>query len=259
MWEGPDDRTASAAASASAARSSPCADEAGEGPFKDPESCLECHDDLLDEKVIHKAIKDGCLDCHSNLDAAKRPHKNNGTFKYGLDAAEPALCLSCHGKLLGNKKTVHNMDKGCTGCHEAHSGKHGKLLKSPVPELCASCHKKNTYSGKGTHSPGRGGKCGSCHAAHASDNAGLLIKPPAETCLECHDEIKEEPHVLAGFARKGHPVGDEKRAQPVEDPLRPGKPFSCASCHEPHKSDFRKLLRLDPKQGMGICQACHQK
>jgi predicted CXXCH cytochrome family protein len=229
-------------------------------PFKDPESCLECHDDMLEEKVIHKAVKDGCLDCHSNLDAAKRPHKNNGPFPHGLDAAEPALCLGCHGKLLAKKTSTHKAigDKGCTACHEAHSGKHGKLLKQPVPLLCQSCHEKKDFAGKVMHHPAKVGKCGECHDPHASNNISLLSKPPAQTCLECHEEIKDAPHMIAGFSRKGHPIGDEKHAKPVEDPLRPGKPFYCVSCHEPHRSEFAKLQRQDPKLGMQACQKCHQ-
>ncbi len=230
-------------------------------PFKDPESCLECHDDLLEEKVIHKAVKDGCLDCHSNLDAAKRPHKNNGAFPHGLDAAQPALCLGCHGKLMADKKNAHKAigDKGCTACHEAHSGKHGKLLKEALPQLCQSCHDKKNFTGKVLHSPAKGGKCLSCHNPHGSNNTGLLKKAPAETCLDCHDEVKEAPHMIAGFSRKGHPIGDEKPGKPAEDPLRPGKPFYCASCHNPHSSDFPKLLRQDPQLGMMACQKCHEK
>lgn len=221
--------------------------------------CMECHDDIFEEPVIHAALEKGCTSCHGNLDASKRPHKVTGRVAKGLTSAESELCLTCHEKpKFKNKSTHAALDKGCSGCHDPHSSKHKKLLKSPTPDLCYTCHDKKGYSGKGVHDAVKSGNCRSCHDSHASENAGLLKKPPAEVCLECHDDIKEAPHLVAGFSRNGHPLGDEKRAKPVEDPLRPGKPFYCGSCHQPHKSDFPKLQRLDPKQSMGICQKCHQ-
>ncbi len=227
-------------------------------PFKDPDTCLECHDDLLEEKVIHKAIQDSCLDCHSNLDASKRPHKNTGEFPHGLDAAQPKLCLGCHTKLIGKKPVVHKaIDKGCTECHDPHSGKNKRMLKSVGVALCASCHKKEEFDGKVVHKPVAEGKCEACHQPHASDNPALLNKKATETCLECHKKIAEGPHVMSGFSRKGHPLGNE--AQTAPDPLRPGKTFYCAGCHEPHRGEFSKLVRIDPKLGMGVCQKCHEK
>ncbi len=229
-------------------------------PIKDPEFCLGCHDDLTDEKVVHQAIKNGCLDCHTNLDASVRPHKNSGTLPHGLDAKQPALCLTCHAKLVANKKVKHPaIDMGCTGCHEQHSGKNPKMLKALPPDLCFKCHDKDDFNGKFVHGPVKAGQCITCHEPHASDNENLLKKPRAQMCLECHDDIKEAPHMIAGFSRKGHPIGDEKRPQPTADPLRKGKLFYCASCHEPHRSDFDKMRRFDPKLGMGVCQKCHDK
>ena len=229
-------------------------------PIKDPEFCLTCHDDLTDEKVVHPAIRNGCLDCHTNLDASVRPHKNSGKLPHGLDAKQPDLCLSCHGKLVANKKLRHPaIDMGCTGCHDQHSGKNPRMLKALPPDLCFKCHDKDDFNGKFVHGPVKAGQCVTCHEPHASDNANLLKKPGAQMCLECHDDIKDAPHMLAGFSRKGHPIGDEKRPQPTADPLRKGKLFYCASCHEPHRSDFDKMRRFDPNLGMGVCQKCHDK
>ncbi len=159
---------------------------------------------------------------------------------------------------LQKKNTHAALGMGCTGCHEPHSSKNKKLLKTTTPELCHTCHDKTAFVGKSTHVPATSGMCVTCHDPHASDQVALLTKAPVEICLECHEGIKEAPHVVAGFSRSGHPLGNEKRSKSVEDPLRPGKPFYCGSCHAPHKSDFTKLLRLDPKLPEGYCQKCHQ-
>ena len=39
-------------------------------------------------------------------------------------------------------------------------------------------------------------------------------------------------------------------------PLRPGKPFYCVSCHEPHRSEQPRLNRVG--QGMNSCSKCHK-
>jgi predicted CXXCH cytochrome family protein len=229
-----------------------------ETEIKDPEFCLECHSDLTKVKVVHKAITDACMDCHTNMDGTKTPHQYTGKFRFGLGSEEPKLCLSCHAKVVAKKINTHKaIERGCTVCHDPHSSRHKKLLKATVSTLCQSCHDKKNFAGTVNHAPVKEGKCNSCHNTHASDNPFLLHKPPAESCLECHKEIKDQPHVVSGFTRKSHPLGNEAEQSP--DPLRPGKTFYCGSCHEPHKSDFPKLVRLDPKMGTMACQKCHEK
>jgi predicted CXXCH cytochrome family protein len=81
-----------------------------------------------------------------------------------------------------------------------------------------------------------------------------LKAEPATLCLDCHPDIKKGPHVIAGFTRSGHPLGNDKKE--AQDPLRPGKKFYCASCHEPHRSELPKLNRFG--KGMVACQQCHK-
>lgn len=228
-------------------------------PFKDPESCLACHQELIDEKVIHQAVKDACLDCHSEMDPTSRPHKYKNNAKLGLGAEGTELCENCHGKIVGKKKNKHKaMEKnGCTACHLPHASKYDKLLKAPVPSLCKRCHEKTNFDGQVVHKPVQEAKCADCHDPHASDNASLLAKTVSASCVECHKEIKEGSHVVSGFSRKGHPLGID--GAPVPDTQRPGKFFNCVSCHEPHAGPFAKLVRIDPKQGMAACQKCHDK
>lgn len=172
-------------------------------------------------------------------------------------------CLDCHAP-LAQKKVVHAaVHMGCASCHaelDASSVPHRSRGKSPHglsaegPALCTTCHDKQLFEGKVVHGPVAAGMCLGCHAAHASEHLGLLTKAPATLCLDCHPEVQKGPHVIAGFTRSGHPLGNDPKQ--VQDPLRPGKVFYCAGCHEPHRSELPKLNRLD--KGMASCQNCHK-
>jgi len=178
--------------------------------------------------------------------------------------AQDKPCLECHAE-LAQKKVVHAaVHMGCTICHaeldtrnvpHKSKGKSAKGLSAEGPALCANCHDKTLFEGKVVHGPVAAGMCLGCHDPHASDNIGLLKKDPATLCLDCHSDIRKGPHVIAGFTRTGHPLGNEKRE--VQDPLRPGKKFYCAGCHEPHRSELPKLRRFP--LGMVSCQKCHNK
>lgn len=179
--------------------------------------------------------------------------------------AQEVDCTKCHADVT-EKKFVHAaLEKGCKTCHaqlDASSKRHksmGKFehgLKAEAPALCTGCHEEKLFDGKVVHGPVASGKCLECHDPHASDNVGLLTKEPAALCLDCHADIKKKPHVIVGFSGGGHPLGDVKKDKEVQDPLRPGKPFYCAACHEPHRSELPNLGRF-PK-GMGTCQKCHK-
>jgi predicted CXXCH cytochrome family protein len=178
--------------------------------------------------------------------------------------AQNKPCLECHAALT-QKKVVHPaVQMGCESCHaeidastlpHKSKGKSTKGLLAEAPALCANCHDKQLFEGKVVHGPVAAGMCLGCHNPHASDYLGLLKKEPATLCLDCHPDIKKGPHVIAGFTRSGHPLGNE--AKEVQDPLRPGKKFYCAGCHEPHRSELPKLSRYG--KGMASCQKCHNK
>lgn len=184
---------------------------------------------------------------------------------YALTApAQDGACLGCHAALT-QKPVVHAATRmGCAICHaeiDASATPHksrsktAKGLATETPALCLKCHEAKLFQGKLTHAPVATGMCLGCHNPHSSDHQGLLKKEPAALCLECHPEVRKGPHVIAGFSRSGHPLGNEKKD--VADPLRPGKKFYCASCHEPHRSNQIKLNRFG--KGMVSCQKCHKK
>lgn len=170
-------------------------------------------------------------------------------------------CLECHAELMQKPVAHAAAQRRCTRCHEdakagvAHDGKGNTPLRrlEDSPDQCLRCHEAEEFTGKFTHAPVAEGKCLGCHDPHASDNPGLLKMAPAALCLDCHPNVKKGPHVVAGFSQRGHPLGNGDTQ--AEDPLRPGNPFYCASCHEPHRAEFRSMLRWDPAQMS--CQKCH--
>jgi predicted CXXCH cytochrome family protein len=184
---------------------------------------------------------------------------------YALPAgAQDNPCLACHAALAGKKEVHAAVRMGCQTCHSEidtsavphkSTGKIAKGLSAEAPALCANCHDKKLFEGKVTHGPVAAGMCVGCHDPHASDYIGLLKKAPAALCLDCHPEVKQGPHVIAGFSRSGHPLGEPFKGKEAEDPLRPGKKFYCASCHEPHRSELPKLSRFG--KGMASCGKCH--
>lgn len=180
-------------------------------------------------------------------------------------AAQTTDCLPCHAKVL-ERKFVHGaMQKGCDACHaeldtsvtpHKPRGKSATGQKAERPEACTgSCHDAKAFEGPFVHAPVAEGKCGTCHDPHASDFVGLARTRPAELCLDCHPDVRKRPHMIVGFSASGHPIGDAKKE--AADPLRAGKPFYCAACHEPHRSDRGMLKRFEGK-GTATCRRCHK-
>jgi predicted CXXCH cytochrome family protein len=77
----------------------------------------------------------------------------------------------------------------------------------------------------------------------------MLKKPINTLCLSCHQEVAD----LKG----GHPV-DRHPVWGPTDPRRPGREFSCTSCHYPHGSTVQYLL-IETTMGARLCGVCHKK
>ena len=177
---------------------------------------------------------------------------------------QEADCLNCHRQLI-EKRYVHPAARtACATCHadlDAGSvphkvrGKLAKGLQAEAPELCFGCHEKSLFEGRFTHAPAAAGLCMTCHDAHASDHFALGRKAGAVLCLDCHSDVASRPHVLAGFSRRGHALGDDPGKAGAKDPLRPDRPFYCGSCHEPHRANLAQLSRFDSSSF--FCQKCH--
>ena len=184
-----------------------------------------------------------------------------------LAGAQTPDCIACHERLV-EVPVLHAATRGgCDSCHarldvsavpHVSRGKAAKGLADEPPELCHTCHEAKALGGLFAHAPVRGGMCMTCHDPHGSANRALTRKPIAALCLDCHSSVTQRPHVIAGLAHKGHPVGVERENRFVADPARPGIAFGCTSCHDPHQSSYQRLNRFDADSPSGFCQRCHR-
>lgn len=228
------------------------------------ETCLDCHSDLGIKPIRHRALDLGCDSCHSGIDAATIPHRVTGGGARGLSADGAELCFGCHDSSPFSKKHDHGPAGAglCIVCHNVHSSQNKKLLSLAVPALCFTCHDRKGFDRKYGHGPAEAGLCLTCHDPHASnEKEALLVKKPVDVCLYCHTRFTREVHIVSGWGG-GHPVGltrAGKKWKRLKDPLRPGKRFSCASCHDPHSSGSGFMVRFAAKSSFDTCSHCHVK
>lgn len=221
----------------------------GGGPrglsLSEPALCHRCHDkSKFQGKVVHAALGMGCTKCHN-------PHSSkNGKL---LREALPGLCFNCHDKAKFEKKFPHAPVAGgsCLDCHSVHASDLDRLLLKPVPELCYNCHDNSEFNRPVKHTPAESGLCAVCHDMHSADQRMLLKLPASDGCLQCHPKIDRQPHAARGSTQAGHPIRDRRTPKAKTGEL------SCATCHNPHSSDFRTLFRYKAEKAFDLCRNCH--
>jgi predicted CXXCH cytochrome family protein len=209
--------------------------------------CLNCHSKFnKHSKNDHAALGIGCSACHGTVQDKKHPQQK-GSIK--LIREVPDLCYGCHKRSKFQNTDIHSpVEAGkCTGCHNPHTSAFSGLLLSDPPELCYGCHDKVNFTKKYLHPVIIGRRC-DCHNPHASNFPSLLSTTVNEGCLGCHKNKGSGNHVVSLSRGKVHPI----------EGIGPGtrntkKMISCATCHNPHSSDFRKLF---PKAR--VCRICHK-
>jgi len=202
-----------------------------------------------------------CAMCHK-MDPGEfdRMAVNPSTFaartaENAQSADKASTCYSCHKQITASPY-VHGPAAvwSCLSCHDENSEVRYAVPK-PDTEMCFKCHtdKKEEWAKKKyIHGPVTIGKCAVCHSPHSSNNPFNLFKPTWQLCTNCHFEKGSGKHVLGdSFSTKGHPTHNKK------DPLRAGKELSCASCHNPHASNYPNLWALEAQGIFDLCRKCH--
>ncbi len=114
----------------------------------------------------------------------------------------------------------------------------GKTCLAAPKKSCSStgCHVPQEGIRKIKHPLYLEERCMSCHLTPDDDRAEKVRKEPDSVCLSCHTKIEwnTETNQLA------HPPG----------------PKNCSTCHEPHASSIRSLLRSDKL--LEDCAKCHK-
>ena len=233
--------------------------------------CLECHEDLLEGKVVHDPVGEGdCEMCHEG-DAEEH--------EFTLPEPIGEACSMCH-EIGSASGAVHGPVKvgKCTACHNPHASDHEKLLLAEGEKLCWRCHgrtqkrvgrqgvveniRKVIAEASTPHEALEMG-CGECHPPHDSEEQGLFAMPfpegpyakgfdgSYELCMACHDEslITEAQSTETGF-RDG-----EKNLHTVH--VVREKSRSCAICHSPHGGGDH-LLRKQVRFGQWLLPIGYQ-
>lgn len=194
-------------------------------------TCIDCHDNLMNKKVVHPVAEESCDYCHE-LTGDKHPTRNKKDFS--MTDKLPDLCFMCH-EIPDGKHTHVPFEEGeCTMCHSPHSTDNEKLLVSaPTSNLCFECHFNVFPDDDFLHRPVAEGNCQGCHDPHRSDQKHLLKLQLPYLCFKCHEE-----------------TGSELKASHVHPPFED----DCQNCHGNHNSKERKLL---VSKTPDLCFDCH--
>ena len=229
-------------------------------------ACVECHDETEEYPVLsifktrHGVKADArtplasghaCQSCHGPSaehvkDELALPAVSFSD-KYPT-APQNEACMGCHrgGLRMNWTGSPHeSQNLACASCHTIHTQDDPVLVSNLNPtewhqqgaqaEVCFGCHKNQRAQAQRFSShPIREGqvRCSDCHNTHGSPGSSNLIKPTInEVCYTCHAE-KRGPFLW-------------EHAPARED---------CTTCHTPHGSNHRPLLKT---RMTSLCQQCH--
>lgn len=216
-------------------------------------------------------IKKGCNACHTGS-RAKGPSM--------LIERPEELCFRCHGPKGGPDE-------------RAKSNIFSLLIKRsnhPVIET-SKYHLSNEELPERDPSMPRHVSCLDCHNAHltrpGNRHAGIRgtalsgmrkarAEKESEVCYNCHSDsanlFYESSNIRLAFDPANasyHPVerAAKGRSQSLFRDISQGSFITCASCHEPHGSDYPPLLRVNYNMTDGaestyayeLCYACHNR
>jgi predicted CXXCH cytochrome family protein len=218
--------------------------------------CTRCHEPMPEGASNHPALREGCVTCHN----PHRPHGVTGSeqtcgrchslrdegFKSahgGLPMDDVRQCVFCHEPhrseyphLLRGTTHYPLRNGGCGACHTTEGGRVG--LKYEGSKNCVRCHGQITGTSTivetdKVHRPVYQIDCTACHNPHLGVRDSFLLEDPVTLCSWCHGILLRGVENLHGvFRDKG----------------------TCYTCHLPHISDFRPLLKRPQGE---LCTRCH--
>ena len=228
------------------------------GNQDEQKGCIECHADLIDNKVVHPITEAGCEFCHTST-GEKHPGKNPG-FKF--ENTYPGMCTMCHDD-KNTMESVHSpVEEGdCSVCHSPHSSPYPSLILEDFSEnACLDCHYVDIENAKSVHGPVKDGDCKICHDAHQSEYNYQLKMESKELCLSCHDkEIEGEQGKINDIS------SSLVKGNVLHDPI---KTADCMSCHLPHTGDYPYQLVANypirqyadaTVENFELCFLCHNE
>jgi predicted CXXCH cytochrome family protein len=255
---------------------------------QEPE-CMQCHQGLLDQEVVHPVAEDGCDNCHISNG---NPHPDQDSTGFTLMDRLPDLCFYCHEEPA--EQTHEHLpvkEKNCLACHDVHGSPEYGLLKVPEQELCLSCHDGTGADGganikmlitgnRVVHSAISGGGCITCHLPHGSELRALLVATyPKETypearqenfelCFLCHDSDLLVAEATDGATSFRNGTQNLHRLH-----IHGTKGRNCRLCHNLHGSgqkylieervpygEWVMLMNFEPVEKGGSClPGCHAK
>lgn len=241
-------------------------------------TCLECHNNIMEYKQKHSPADESCEKCHTSNGQA---HPKEGVKGFTFTKEMPLLCFSCHEMKV--KKTLHQPSKDgqCLDCHSPHSSNNKSLLiQKKVSGLCNRCHDLGIKEEDVVHNPVSGGRCNKCHDPHQSDFNSFLSQEMPGLCFKCHETVDEEMKLKTIHTpakencSKCHNPHSAKESYLLPDSIpnlcftchtdinikknihKPAKDGKCKSCHAMHGSNYKKLVVQ--KKVVDLCKDCHQ-
>lgn len=206
-------------------------------------SCLSCHAGHPNgnESALIKPVSELCVKCHPGV-MEDQPGKQAAYTHMPVAQGMCTLCHAPHGGANGNM-VVKDVSNACRQCHDPADAAFTQAHQSYslVKANCVSCHDPHSHDKAQhlvlpvQHKPYQTGNCAICHTKAEAGAALGLVKPVKELCAGCHPA-----ETLMPKGNNAHP---------------PVKAGLCLSCHNPHLSMEKGLLKDKPRN---LCVTCHR-
>jgi DmsE family decaheme c-type cytochrome len=193
---------------------------------------LSAHAQATGQIARETVVGEKCERCHSEIVASFALDLHGKSAKFLDDPSLEAKCEKCHGdgkKHMRTRKPEDILNPA-------------KLSATQANESCLQCHSRDRdmFDWRGGRHERTDMSCLSCHSAHHAKSPEYMLASltAEEGCFRCHKDQRK-----AQFLRSTHLFRTENRVVKV----------GCASCHNPHGGEGRKML-----QASSINETCYQ-